>query len=140
MSDQHGWLDNKTLDQIAENQRQLLSIWGGIKTVLHTIAGNLQENVKLMSQITDFAGKEDADLTSISAAFTGIVAGVTALDVLIQNFQNSPDVLTAADQAALDAISAKSTEVVAQGQAVSTKAPGSTPPAPPAPPAITSGT
>ncbi len=43
-----------------------------------------------MSQITDWAAKEQADLADISATLDGVETGVTALDVLIQNFQNFP--------------------------------------------------
>lgn len=83
-----------------------------------------------MSQVTDWAAKEQADLTAISTTLDGVVAGVAALDVLIQNFQNSPGPLSQQDQAALDAISQASTALVAKSAAISTTAPSSNSPAP----------
>ena len=79
-----------------------------------------------MSAITDWAAAEQADLTSISSTLNAIVTGVTALDTLIENFQNSPGSLSATDQAALDAITAASAALVTQAAAIST-APPSTP-------------
>ena len=79
-----------------------------------------------MSQITDWAATEAADLTTISTTLDAIVAGITALDALITNFQNSPGTLSAADQAVLDGIQAASKALVAKSQAISV-----TPPVPP---------
>ncbi len=79
-----------------------------------------------MSQITDWAAKEQANLDSISKTLDGIVAGIAALDVLIQNFQNSPGTLSPSDQAALDAIVASSGNLVTKSAAISV-----TPPTPP---------
>ena len=80
-------------------------------------------NIKLMSQVTDWAAQEQADLTAISATLDGIVTGVAALDTLITNFQNSPGTLSPSDQAALDAIQSASKAVVAKAAAISTVAP-----------------
>ncbi len=87
-----------------------------------------------MSQITDFAAMEQAALAATSASLDGIVAGVLALDAMIVAFQNTPAVLTPADQAALDAITSVSSALVAKAAAVSTTPPSSTPPPPPPPP------
>ena len=38
-----------------------------------------------MSQVTDWAAKEQADLTAISTTLDGLVAGIAALDTLITN-------------------------------------------------------
>ena len=83
---------------------------------------------KIMSAITDWAAKEQADLDTISATLDGIVAGVAALDTLITNLQNSPGTLSAADQAALDAIQAASKTLVTKSGAISTAPPTVTPP------------
>jgi len=80
-----------------------------------------------MSQITDWAAKEQADLTAISTTLDQIVQGVTALDVMITNFQNSPGTLAPLDQQALDGCQALSKALVAKVAAISV-----TPPAPPA--------
>ena len=85
---------------------------------------------KIMSAITDWAASEQADLTSISTTLDTVVSGIAALDTLITNLQNSPGTLSASDQAALDAIKAASTALVAKSGAISV-----TPPAPPVVPA-----
>ena len=93
-----------------------------------------------MSQVTDYADREQADLTTIKNTLTGIASGVAALDTLITNFQNSPGTLTPADQAALDAIQVASQALVAQSAAIVVTPPGpGAPPVsgvPPAPPAF----
>jgi len=86
-----------------------------------------------MSQITDFAAAEGVKLDAIEASLKKIVDGVKALHDLIVQFQNSPGTLSAADQAALDAIQAKSALVVADAAAIDTTVPA--PPAPTAGPA-----
>ena len=50
-----------------------------------------------MTQISDFAAKENANLASIRA-------GILALDSKIQAFQNSPGTLSIPDQAMLEQI------------------------------------
>jgi hypothetical protein len=97
---------------------------GRIEAALESIA-NQQEHI--MSQITDWAAKEEADLSAISTTLDGVVTGVAALDTLITQFQNSPGTLSAADQAALDSIAAASKALVAKSAAISTAAPGTAP-------------
>ena len=65
-----------------------------------------------------------SNLDATKASLTGIATGVVALDALIQKLQGTPGVLDATDQAALDAIAAASTALVAQAAAVNTTAPG----------------
>ena len=77
-----------------------------------------------MSQITDWAAKEQADLTAISTTLDQIVQGVTALDVMITNFQNSPGTLAPLDQQALDSCQALSKALVAKVAAISVAPPG----------------
>ena len=72
-----------------------------------------------MSQITDWAAKEQADLDAISATLDGVVSGIAALDAMIQAFQNSPGTLSPSDQAALDAISSASTTLKDKAAAIS---------------------
>lgn len=85
---------------------------------------------RIMSKVTDWAAQEQADLTAISNTLDTVVTGIAALDKLITDFQNSPGTLSAADQAALDAIKAASGALVTKASAISV-----TPPAAPAPPA-----
>lgn len=85
---------------------------------------------KIMKQIDDFATAQQSALDSISASLDGIATGITALDTLITNLQNSPGTLSASDQAALDAIQASSKSLVAKAAAVSTAPPVAVPPAP----------
>ena len=94
-----------------------------IKMMLHRIEERLKH---MSSQIQDWAAQEQADLTAISNTLDTIVTGVAALDKLITDFQNSPGTLSAADQAALDAIKAASGALVSKAQAISV-----TPPTPP---------
>jgi len=84
------------------------------------------------SVIQAWANNEGAALTSIATALSAISAGITALDTMITNFQNSPGTLSPSDQAALDAIQTQSAALVAQSQAVSTTPPGTPVPAVPA--------
>ena len=89
---------------------------------------DLEEAVnRIMSQITDWAAQEDADLTAISSTLNAIVTGIAALDAEITALQSQPGVLSPADQAALDSIQAKVAALKTQSAAIST-----TPPAPPA--------
>ena len=78
---------------------------------------------QLMSQVTDWAAKEQADLTAISTTLDGIVTGIAALDTLITNLQSGATGLSAADQAALDGIKAASDALVAKAQAISVAPP-----------------
>ena len=73
---------------------------------------------KIMSQITDWAAKNQADLTAIGSTLDGIVAGVAALDTLITNLQNSPGTLSASDQSALDAIQASADALVTKSAGI----------------------
>ena len=77
-----------------------------------------------MSQITDWAAEQQADLTAISNTLDTVVAGIAALDELITNFQNSPGAITPEDQAALDQIQNASHALVTKASAISTAAPG----------------
>jgi hypothetical protein len=95
------------------------------------LAANIKKEKELMSQITDWAATEQADLTTISTTLDAVVTGVAALDALIVGFQNSPGTLSATDQAALDAIVAASAALVTKSAAISTVAPGTPPPPPP---------
>ena len=82
----------------------------------------------LMSQITDWAAQEQADLTAISGTLDSIVTGIAALDKMITDLQNSPGTLTPADQAALDNIQSAVKGLVTKSAAISTAPP--TPPGP----------
>ena len=83
-----------------------------------------------MSQITDWAATEEADLTAISNTLNGIVTGVTALDTLIQSLQAAGGQLSASDLATLAQVKTQSAALVTQAAAISTAVPGSTTQAP----------
>ena len=91
--------------------------------ILHGQTLIITNQEKLMSQITDWAAQEQQSLDAISSTLDSIVAGVAALDTLINNFQNSPGTLSPSDQAALDAIQASSKTLVAKVQAISVNPP-----------------
>lgn len=82
-----------------------------------------------MSQITDWAAAEQADLTTISTTLDGVVTGIEALDAKITELQTS-GTLSPADQAALDSIKAASAALLTKAEAISTAAPTSPPAAP----------
>lgn len=77
----------------------------------------------IMSQVTDWAAAEQADLTAIATTLNGVVTGIAALNTLITNFNNSPGTLSPSDQAALDQIKAASDALVTQSAAISTAPP-----------------
>ena len=77
-----------------------------LRALLHGQIHNHNQQENLMSQVTDWAAKEQADL-----------------DTLITNFQNSPGTLSAEDQAALDAIQASSKALVTKATAISVNPP-----------------
>ena len=107
------------LDHIREIQKRQFTL----SAIALLIKDNIQREQKLMSQLTDWAASEQADLAAISTALDTVVTGVSALDKLITNFQNSPGTLSPSDQAALDAIQSASKAVVAKAAAISTVAP-----------------
>ena len=76
-----------------------------------------------MSAVTDFAATVQKNFDALSADIDSIQAGITNLDTLIQGFQNSPGTLSAADQAALDAISANSAALVTKANAINVTPP-----------------
>jgi hypothetical protein len=103
-------------------------VLGELKDLL---SANIQQENQLMSQITDWAAQEQADLTAISNTLDAVVAGVATLDKMIADFQNSPGTMSAADQTALDNLQAFSKTVVAKASAISVA-----PPVPPSPPVV----
>lgn len=85
----------------------------------------VKENI-IMSQITDWAATEEADLTAmqgtlntITTDVTGLSTGVTALDALIQSLEGGG--LSAADVAKLAEVKGMSAGLVTQGAAVVTQ-------------------
>lgn len=85
------------------------------------------------SAIQTFAAAEEAKLTSLASAITNLGTGITALDALITQLQNSAGTITPEDQALLDQIQAHSQALVDQATAISTTAPGGTVPITPLP-------
>lgn len=99
-----------------------------LNQMLDMLAEHITKEDIFMSQVTDWAAKEQADLTAISATLDSIVTGIAALDAMITQLQTT-GTLSAADQAALDAIQTASAALVTKSAAISTA-----PPATPAPP------
>lgn len=108
-------------------QRKAEFDWIKSQAVFVTKADLKETESKIMSAITDWADKEDADLAAISDTLNGIVAGVAALDQLILDFQNSPGTLSQADQDRLDKIQAAVGALKTQAGAISTAPPTPTP-------------
>lgn len=93
------------------------------KDVSKELAALAKGQNAIMSVITDWAAKEQTDLTAIKTTLEGVVTGIQALDAKIVNLQNSPGTLSPADQAALDSIESASAALVAQAEAISTAPP-----------------
>ena len=108
---------NRKLDQIIELLRLLLK----------------KEGIE-MSVFTEWAVKEQADMTAINASLDAIVNGVAGLQAKIAELQATPDGWTPADQKILDDMTAMSTALVGKAAAIKTDAPGTLPPPPDAPP------
>ena len=68
-----------------------------------------------MSAVTDFAAKVESN-------FATIKAGIQALDDKINVFNNSPGVLSSADQAALDSIVSDSADLAQRAGTMPTAA------------------
>lgn len=83
-----------------------------------------------MSKITDWAATEEADLSTIATSLNNIATGVkTQNDLIIaleKQLADSGTVLSADDQAALDALKTHSTALVTQAAGI--VVPTATPP------------
>jgi hypothetical protein len=110
----------EAFQHVVDNRVLLLEVRG-------LLAQNVHKEQHLMSQITDWAASEGANLQTISTTLDGVVTGIAALNKLITDFQNSPGTLSPSDQAALDAIQSQSAALVTQAGAISVSAPVPTP-------------
>ena len=90
----------------------------------------LTQGANTMSAITDWAAKEQADLTAISGKLQTIADGIAKLDAMIAALQNSPGTLSASDQAALDQIEQQSAALVTAASAIDLTPPTAPPAAP----------
>lgn len=72
---------------------------------------------KLMSIISDYIAKQEAWNGRIATGLDGISTDVDALNAKITELQNSPDAVTPADQARIDAL-------VTAGEALATRVEG----------------
>lgn len=72
-----------------------------------------------MSAITDWAAREQADLSAISSKLDDLATGVANLNAQIVGLQNSPGTLSASDQAALDSIEAASSTLLKKVEDIS---------------------
>jgi hypothetical protein len=95
----------------------------GVGSSLVTKQDLKESESRIMSAVTDWAAKEQANLDAISGTLDGIVTGIAALDAKIVALNASPGALSAADQAALDAIQAASAALVTKSAAISTTSP-----------------
>lgn len=103
----------------------LIQGWRWLRLGLPATKRDIEQATKqIMSAITDWAAQEQADLDKIKATLEGIVAGISALDKLITDLQNSPGTLSPEDQAALDAIKSASDALVTQSAAIVVTPPG----------------
>jgi hypothetical protein len=124
----------KELERIISELHAALDGQRGVKSKLDDICKSVTQfatkqdllatQKEIMSQITDWAATEQADLDAISTTLDGVVTGIAALDALITNLQNSPGTLSAPDQAALDAIQTASTALKAKSAAIAVTPPG----------------
>jgi predicted transcriptional regulator len=99
---------------------------GDLSPVTRRLDALAEGQKRIMSAITDWAAKEQADLSAISATLDGIAAGILNLDQMIQRLQNSPGPLGPDDQAALDAISGASKNLATKASSISVTPPGQT--------------
>jgi hypothetical protein len=106
----------------------IAAIKAGVVAIAQQLTELQKGETTIMSQITDWAAKEQANLDTISKTLDGIVTGVANLDTMIQNFQNSPGTLSPTDQAALDAIANASSTLVTKAEAISVAPPSATAP------------
>lgn len=81
--------------------------------------------------IQNFATATQANLNALDAKLTDLQNGISNLDQLIIQFQNSPGTLSEQDQAFLDQIQAQSAALVAKANAISVVPPSTTPPGTP---------
>jgi hypothetical protein len=108
------------------NRDRLRQIGAALARLEATLKQMQQQESKNMSQITDWAAAEEADLTNIKTTLNSIVAGVAALDALIQALPVAP-VLTQADLDALTAVKTASDDLVTQAQAINVGPPAAPP-------------
>jgi hypothetical protein len=123
-------LKSPSLDLIAGaiTSGTLTRIETKLDQIIATQAVYKQELETLMSQITDWAAKEQADLSAIRGSLGGIVTGIQALNDKITALQNSPGTLSPSDQAALDSIQADSDSLVTLAGSVIAVPPPTPPP------------
>lgn len=117
---------NYTFKQVSQRLQKLSNDRVILDQLKDLLAKNIAKEQQLMSQITDWAATEQADLSAISTTLDSITTGIKALDDLITKFQNSPGTLSPEDQAALDQIQAASKALVTKAAAIDVN-----PPAPP---------
>ena len=82
---------------------------------------HLQE--KLMSAISDYVTKVEADYAAISTGLDSLATGIANLDALITQLQNNPGPISPVDQGLLDEAQAQSTALVAKVASISTDPP-----------------
>ena len=99
----------------------------GSHSNLVTVEDLAKTEKTIMSQLTDWAATEEADLTAIQTALTSIVTAIAALNAQIATLQANAGTLSAADAASLAQIKTDSDTLLANAQAVLNPA---TPPTP----------
>lgn len=91
--------------------------------------GLKQLETTIMSAISDFAARQNTHNDRIDAAVTAITADIAELNAQIQELQNNPGPISAADQELLNALEARGTAVAEKLDALNALTPER--PAPP---------
>lgn len=109
---------SRTISQACANRKRTYAYWVfGRKTI--AILQRIERKIDIMAdKIQKHADAQDAALAELSTNLDGVAQGITNLDKLITEFQNSPDVVTSADQGRLDKIQAATKELIAKTQAL----------------------
>lgn len=86
----------------------------GTDLVLAKLEELHKQGERIMSAVSDFAGKVNTAFASIATAVDGIKADVDGLKAKIQELQDSAGTLSPEDQASLDAIQAQAESVASK--------------------------
>lgn len=89
----------------------------------------LENQSKIMSAISDFAAKQDANNAAIDSAIAGLSTDIDTLNAEIKTLQGSAGAITPEDQATLDRLDAAGQSAADKLDALDAQTP---PPVPPA--------
>ena|SRR5688572_196002 len=97
----------------------------------HFLPATKKDVELIMSAISEYSSRVGTAFDSISTAVDGVVADVDFLKTKIQELQNTTGAITPEDQALLDAIEARASQIASKVQALD-QATESAPEPPPA--------